>query len=229
MPHTFPHVPLHASPDFKGRTKTLFGDVMEELDWSVGEVLKAVKDNGIEKKTLVIFTSDNGAHQGSAGELRGKKATMYEGGFRVPMIARWPGRIPADAVTDEIAATVDMLPTLALLCGGKAPADRPIDGRDIRPLLFGEKGAKTPHEHYLFPHLNGALRSGNWKFYPWPEGAGKKDPLDLKKGVQLYDLSKDIREARNLAKEQPEVVERLSAVYVKMTEDLKKNRVPVGQ
>jgi arylsulfatase A len=229
LPHTFPHVPLHVSPAFKGRTKSLFGDVMEELDWSVGEVLKAVKDNNLDEKTLVIFTSDNGAHQGSALPLRGKKATNYEGGYRVPMIARWPGKIPADAVTDEVAATVDMLPTLALLAGGAAPADRPIDGKDIRPLLFGAKDAKSPHEYYLFPHLKGALRAGNWKFYPWAEGADKKknktDPP--KKGVQLYDLAKDIGETKNVAADHPQVVERLAAQYQKMTDDLKTRKLPV--
>ena len=226
LPHTFPHVPLHVSPDFKGKTKTLFGDVMEELDWSVGEVLKAVKDNGLDEKTLVIFTSDNGAHQGSALPLRGKKATMYEGGFRVPMIARWPGKVPANAVTDELAATVDMLPTLAKIAGGAAPDDRPIDGKDIRSLLF-EKDAKTPHEYYLFPHLNGALRAGNWKFYPWPTGAGKKDKIDPKKGTQLYDLTKDISESKNVAAEHPQLMERLFAQYQKMTEDVQKRKLPV--
>lgn len=227
MPHTMPHVPLFASKDFKGRTKSTFGDVMEELDWSVGEVLKTVKDQGLDEKTLVLFTSDNGAHQGSAGVLRGKKATMYEGGFRVPCIARWPGKVPAGAVNDEVAATVDLLPTFAKLAGGAAPDDRPIDGKDIRPLLFGAKDAKSPHEHYLFPHQNGAMRSGPWKFYPWPEGAGKKkDKTDPpKKGVQLYDLSKDISETKNLAMEQPEVVQRLSAVYQKMTEDLQRGKL----
>jgi arylsulfatase A len=226
MPHAMPHVPLYVSEKFKGRTPTLFGDVMEELDWSVGEVIKAVKDAGIEKNTLILFTSDNGAHQGSALPLRGKKATMYEGGFRVPCIARWPGKVPADAVNDEVAATVDMLPTFAKLGGGKAPDDRPIDGKDIRPLLFGEPNAKSPHEHYLFPHLNGALRSGKWKYYPWPEGAGKKDKADPKKGVQLYDLSADISEKKNLALEHPEVVQRLSAVYQTMTADLAKDKLP---
>ncbi|MSQ96465.1 MAG: arylsulfatase [Gemmataceae bacterium] len=228
LPHAMPHVPLHVSVDFKGRTKTQFGDVMEELDWSVGEILKAVKDAGIDNKTLIIFTSDNGAHQGSAGPLRGKKATMYEGGFRVPCIVRWPGKVPAGTVNDEVAATVDMLPTFAKLAGGKAPDDRPIDGKDIRPLFFGEKDAKSPHEYYLFPHLNGALRAGPWKFYPWPEGAGKKkDKTDPpKKGVQLYDLSKDIGETKNLAAEHPQVVERLQAVYQRMTEDLKKGKLP---
>ena len=227
LPHTFPHVPLHVSKDFKGRTKTLFGDVMEELDWSVGEVLKTVKDQGLDQKTLVIFTSDNGAHQGSAGVLRGKKATNYEGGYRVPMIARWPGKIPAGVVNDEVTATVDMLPTFAKLAGSAAPDDRPIDGKDIRPLLFGDKGAKSPHDYYLFPHLQGALRAGPWKFYPWPEGGDKKKNKDdpPKKGVQLYDLAKDIGETKNVALENAEVVQRLSAVYQKMTEDLKKGKL----
>jgi arylsulfatase A len=231
LPHTMPHVPLYVSADFKGRTPTLFGDVMEELDWSVGEILKTVKDAGIEKNTLVLFTSDNGAHQGSAAPLRGKKATMYEGGFRVPCIARWPGKIPAGVETDEIAATVDLLPTFAKLAGSAAPDDRPIDGKDVRPLLFGEKNAKTPHEHYLFPHNQGALRSGNWKFYPWAEGADKKkkDKADPpKKGVQLYDLAKDLGETKNLALDHPEIVQRLTAVYQKMTEDLKKGKLSVA-
>ena len=232
LAHAMPHVPLAVSPDFKGRTKTLFGDVMEELDWSVGEILKAVKDAGIDEKTLIIFTSDNGAHQGSAGPLRGKKATMYEGGFRVPFIARWPGKIPAGGVRDDVAATIDMLPTFAKLAGGKAPDDRPIDGKDIRPLLFGEAGAKTPHEFYFLAHLNGAVRSGSWKFYPWPEGFGKKDkdkkPLPTKgPKVQLYDLAKDLGETTNVAEQHPEVVMRLSAAFERFTDDLKKNKVPM--
>jgi arylsulfatase A len=232
MPHTMPHVPLAASPAFKGRTKSLFGDVMEELDWSVGEILKGVKDAGIEKKTLVLFTSDNGAHQGSAGPLRGKKATMYEGGFRVPCIARWPGKVPAGASTAEVAATVDMLPTLARIAGGKPPADRPIDGKDIRPLLFGEANAKSPHDFYLFPHGLGAVRSGPWKFYPWPEGQDKKDKkkkADPGKGpkVQLYDLVKDLGETTNVAERHADVVERLSKAYVQMADDVKQNKLPM--
>jgi arylsulfatase A len=229
LPHTMPHVPLAASPPFKGRTKTLFGDVMEELDWSVGEVLKTVKDAGLDEKTLVIFTSDNGAHQGSAGALRGKKATMYEGGFRVPCIVRWPGKIPAGSVSDEITATVDILPTLARLAGGAPPEDRPIDGKDIRPILFGEKDAKTPHENYFFPHGKGAVRSGPWKFYPWPEGADKKDAKLPEKGpkVQLYDLSKDFGEKMNVADQQPEVVARLQTAYQNFMEDVKKNKLPM--
>jgi arylsulfatase A len=233
LPHAMPHVPLHVSPAFNGRTKTLFGDVMEELDDSVGTVLKTVKECGLDEKTLVIFTSDNGAHQGSAGPLRGKKATMYEGGFRVPFIARWSGKVPAGAASDEIAATVDMLPTLVRLAGGAPPTDRPIDGKDIRPLLLGEAGAKTPHHAYLFPHDKGALRNGNWKFYPWPEGAGaKKDakppPADAPK-VQLYDPAKDLGEKHNVAAEHPEIVVRLNDMYQRMIAKLQKNKLPVAK
>ncbi len=227
MPHTMPHVPLFASEKFKKRTGSVFGDVMEELDWSVGEVLKAVKDNGIDRKTLVIFTSDNGAHQGSAGPLRGKKATVYEGGYRVPFIARWPGKIDAGTSTDEMAATVDCLPTFAKLAGGNAPKDRPVDGKDIRSLLF-EKGAKTPHETYVLLHGNGAVRSGDWKFYPWPEGAAKAKKKVAAKSdkVQLYDLRKDLGETTNIADQHPEVVARLAKAYQHFAEDVKKDKLP---
>ena len=227
LPHTMPHVPLFVSPNFKGRTQTRFGDVMEELDDSVGAVLKALKDNGIDEKTLVLFTSDNGAHQGSSLPLRGRKATMYEGGFRVPCIARWPGKIAASGVTDEMAATVDLLPTFAKLAGGAAPDDRPIDGKDIGPLLLTPQ-AKTPHEYYLFPHANGALRGGNWKFYPWPEVVDKNEKADPKKGMQLYDLATDLSETKNVAAMHPEVTQRLFAVYQRMTDDLKKNKLAEG-
>lgn len=228
MPHTMPHVPLAASAAFKKRTPTTFGDVMVELDWSVGEVLKSVQAEGLDKKTLVVFTSDNGAHQGSAAPLRGKKATVYEGGFRVPCIARWPGKIAAGSTSDEVAATVDFLPTFAKLAGGAAPTDRPIDGKDLRPLLFGVKDAKSPHEFYVLLHGNGALRSGNWKFYPWPEGLDAKDKKKLVNGpkTQLYDLSKDIAETMNLADRHPEVVARLAAAYNQFAEDVKKNKLP---
>ncbi len=159
---------------------------------------------------------------------------MYEGGFRVPFIAHWPGHVPAGAVSDEITATVDMLPTLVRLAGGAPPDERPIDGKDIRPLLFGEAGAKTPHEYYLFPHDRGALRSGNWKFYPWPEGAGakKKDskaPTADSPKVQLYDLAKDLGEKHNVAAQHPNVVARLTAVYECMTVDLQKNKLPADK
>jgi arylsulfatase A len=229
LPHTMPHVPLFASKEFKGRTKTLFGDVMEEMDWSVGEILKSVKANGLDEKTLVIFTTDNGAHQGSSGPLRAKKASMYEGGFRVPFIARWPGKIPAGAECDEVAATIDMLPTFAKIAGGKVPMDRVIDGKDISELLFAKPGAKSPHEFYFLAHNNGAVRSGQWKFYPWPEGQGKKKadppPKDQPR-VQLDNLSKDLGEKTNVAAMHPDVVSRLAAAYQEHLVDIKKNKLP---
>jgi arylsulfatase A len=231
LPHTMPHGPMAVSPGFQGRTKSLFGDVIEEVDWSVGEVLKAVKENGLDEKTLVIFTTDNGTASGSSGPLRGKKATLYEGGVRVPCIMRWPGKIPAKSESAEIAATIDFLPTLAKIAGGEAPKDRAIDGKDIRPLMFNEAGAKTPHEHYILAHGAGAVRSGAWKFYPWPEGQmgkGKKEPPKEIKGpkVQLYDLANDLAESKNVAEQHPEVVARLTQAYQQFLEDLKKNNLP---
>jgi arylsulfatase A len=238
LPHTQPHLPLYASDAFKGRTKTLFGDVMEELDWSVGEILKTLAELKLDEKTLVIFTTDNGTRSGSSGPLRGQKASLYEGGYRVPCLMRWPKRIPAGSTCREITATIDVLPTLAAMTGGQLPSDRIIDGRDIRPLVFGEPGAKSPHEFYILGHGAGAVRGGNWKFYPWPEGgqgAGKKKgppatpPAAGRPNVQLYDLAKDLSESTNVAADHPDVVKRLSEAYQRHMEDLKTNRRPLGQ
>ena len=143
VPHTMPHVPLFVSDRFKGKTGGgLYGDVIAEIDWSVGQILEAVKRMGLDDNTLVIFTSDNGPwlsygnHGGSPGPFREGKGTAFEGGVRVPFVARWPGRIPAGAsVTDVPAMTIDLLPTLARLAGAAAPSERVIDGRDIWPLL----------------------------------------------------------------------------------------------
>lgn len=234
LPHAMPHLPMAASEKFKGRTKTLFGDVIEELDWSVGEILRTLKELGIDDNTLVIFTTDNGTRSGSSGPLRGQKATMYEGGFRVPCIMRWPGKIPEGRTCDEIAATMDVLPTLAAITGAKLPSDRIIDGKNILPLMRGDPDAKTPHEHYCLAHGQGAVRSGKWKFYPWPEGAqvkgkNKKDDGPVKgPAVQLYDLSVDIGETRNIAPQHPEVVERLGTIFREHLADLKKNARPAG-
>lgn len=223
LPHNMPHGPLAASKEFQGRTKSLFGDVLEEVDWSVGEVLKAVKENGLDDKTLILFTCDNGTAQGSSGPLRAKKASLYEGGVRVPMIARWPGKIAPGRVSHEIAATVDVLPTFAKIAGGQAPTDRIIDGKDIRPLLF-EKDAKTPHEAYFLAHGGGAVRSGQWKYYPWAEGMDKKEkksPNPDAPKVQLYDLDKDLGETINLAAKHPEIVARLQGAFEKFRSTIK--------
>lgn len=173
VPHVMPHVPIFASPDWKGKSSAgVYGDVVEELDSAVGEVLAALKRYDLEKNTLVLFLSDNGpflsygAHAGSAGPLREGKLTAFEGGVRTPCIARWPGRVPAKRVCTEPLMTIDLLPTLCKLAGADLPK-LPIDGKDIGPVLFGEPNAKCPHEAYLFysgTELH-AVRSGNWKLH----------------------------------------------------------------
>lgn len=236
LPHNMCHVPLFASEAFKGKSEAgLFGDVIEELDWSVGEVLKTLKETGIDERTLVIFTSDNGAATGSAKPLRGKKATMYEGGVREPTLMRWPGQIPAGSVCSEVAGTIDILPTLAQLAGASLP-ERKIDGQDIWSLMRGDKQAKSPHEHYVLLHGAGSVRSGKWKYYPWPEGAGggpnqkkKKAPAPTGHPVQLYDLSSDVGETKNVAADHPQVVQQLHAAYVALKEEIAASKRPIGQ
>jgi arylsulfatase A-like enzyme len=224
-----PHVPLFAGDRFRGKTQRgPFGDVIEEIDWSVGEILRTLQETGLDGRTLVIFTSDNGPwlsygdHAGSAGPLREGKGTCFEGGIREPMIARWPGRIPSGLVCREPAATIDLLPTIAGLAGAPMPP-RPIDGKDIRPLLFGQPGARSPHDALFFHYLNGqlqAMRSGRWKLlFPHTarsmvgQIAGKGGtPAKygrLAVGLELYDLESDIGETTNLASRRPEVVREL--------------------
>jgi arylsulfatase len=173
VPHVMPHVPIHASPEFKGNSSAgLYGDVIEELDWGVGEVLAALKRYDLEKNTVVVFASDNGpflsygTHAGSAGPLREGKLTTFEGGVREPGIVRWPGKVPAKRVCDTPVMTIDLLPTLCKICGAEQPK-LPIDGKDISPILFGEPGAKSPHDAYFFyagTELH-AVRSGKWKLH----------------------------------------------------------------
>jgi arylsulfatase A-like enzyme len=177
LAHAMPHVPIHPSAQFRGKSQGgLYGDVIEELDWSVGEVLAALKKHGLDENTLVIFTSDNGPflsygnHAGSAGPLRGGKLTAYEGGVRMPCVMRWPGHIPPGRDCDEICSTIDVVPTVRRLIGGKL-SDNVIDGKDIWPLMSGKEGAKSPHEAFYF--YNGtelhAIRSGDWKLhFPHP-------------------------------------------------------------
>lgn len=184
LAHVMPHVPIHAAAKYRGKSAGgAYGDVIEELDWSIGALMAALKANGLEENTLVIFTSDNGpflsygSHAGSAGPLRGGKLTAFEGGVRMPCIMRWTGRIPAGRDCHEIASTIDLLPTLTRLAGGKLP-EQVIDGKDIWPLMAGKEGARTPHEAFFF--YNGselhAVRSGPWKLHfphPYLEVAGE--------------------------------------------------------
>lgn len=233
LPHTMVHLPLAVSDAFKDRTGKLIWDAIEEVDWSVGEILKAVAELGIDEKTLVIFTSDNGAAVGSSLPLRAKKGSVYDGGIREPTVMRWPGKIPAGSVCSEVAATIDMLPTLAGLARVDLP-ERKIDGKDIWPLMKGEPNAKSPHEAHCLMHGPGCVRSGKWKFYPWQEGRGgrrgaasKPDPSAPP--VQLYDTLADIGETKNLATEFPEVVERLQAAYDAHVAEISANRRPTAE
>jgi arylsulfatase A len=241
LPHNMPHRPIAASEKFKGKTAYgLYGDVVEEIDWSAGQVLSTIKKLGLDNDTLVVFTSDNGPviweglkfgyRSGSAGPLRGNKNTTWEGGMREPCIMRWPGKIPSGAVCDELTSTMDMLPTLAKLAGTQAPTDRIIDGKDIWPLMSGKPGAKSPHKafYYYRDERLQAVRSGRWKLHVYrPEGGA---PL-------LYDLETDLGETTNVAGQHPDVVKRLQALAEEAREDLGdavfkrqgKNVRPVGR
>src|SRR6266566_1825290 len=228
--HNMPHVPLHVSDRFRGKSKRgLYGDVIMEIDWSVGQILAALKKNRLDERTLVVFTSDNGPwllygnHAGSALPLREGKTTTFDGGLREPCIMRWPGKIPAGTVCRELAATMDLLPTFVRLAGAEVPRDRIIDGRDIWPLMSGQPGAKSPHEAYFYywgKHLQ-AVRSGKWKLHlahnydhPNPPGHDGK-PGKYAKGeisLALFDLETDIGETKDLAPQHPEVGTRLQAL-----------------
>ncbi|MFQ6036961.1 MAG: sulfatase-like hydrolase/transferase [Sedimentisphaerales bacterium] len=225
LAHTMPHVPLHVSEKFKGRSRRgLYGDVIEEIDWSVGRILKTLKRLGIDEKTLVLFTSDNGPwlskgeNGGSALPLRAGKGTTYEGGMRVPCIVRWPGKIPAGAVCYELCATIDLLPTFAKLAGAKVPSDRVIDGKDIWPLMSGKPGAKSPHKAFYYYKGSSlqAVRCGRWK-------------LRRVKQPELYDLEVDISEKHNLACERLEIVKRLTDMMERFDRQLKANSRPAGR
>lgn len=240
VPHSMPHVPLFVSNKYKGKSKRgLYGDVIMEIDWSVGEILNTLKRLGLDDRTLVMFTSDNGPwlsygdHAGCALPLREGKGTMFDGGCREPCIMRWPGKIPAGSVCHEMAATIDILPTIAGLVGVKPPEDRIIDGKDIWPLMSGKPGAKSPHEAYYFywGRQLQAVRSGKWKLH-FPHRyrtlagrsggtGGKPVPYSQAKiGLALFDLENDVGETTNVAGRHPEVVERLKALAEKAREDL---------
>jgi arylsulfatase A-like enzyme len=239
LAHSMPHVPLHVSAKFRGKSGAgIYGDVIEEIDWSVGEIMETLRRSGLEERTLVIFTSDNGPwlsygdHAGSAGPLREGKGTSWEGGVRVPAIMRWPGRIPAGSVCPEPAMTIDVLPTIAALTGTKLPGHK-IDGRDISLLLRGEAGARSPHEAlfiYWGNHLQ-AVRSGRWKLhFPHdyttlagkPGGTGGK-PAPYQKGetgLALYDLHTDIGEKTSVSEQHREIVGRLEVLAEAARDDL---------
>jgi len=235
-----PHVPLFVSSRFKGKSEAgLYGDVIMEIDWAVGEILGALKKNGLDEKTLVIFSSDNGPwlsygnHGGSAGPLRAGKGTSFEGGHRAAFIARWPGKIPADTVCDTPAMTIDLLPTVARLIGAKLPGQK-IDGLDIWPLFSGEPAAKNPHAayfHYYKQNELQAIRSGDWKLVFAHDSRTMQGQVPGQDGIPgkyrnekiapaLYHLREDLAEAKNVAAANPEIVQRLEALAEQARADL---------
>lgn len=254
--HPMPHVPLFVSDKHKGVSEQgLYGDVITEIDWSVGQILEALKQHELEDDTLVIFTSDNGPwlsygnHGGSCRPLREGKGTTWEGGVREPCIMRWPGKIPAGSVCDEPVMTIDILPTVASLIGADLPKHK-IDGLDIWPLMAGEPGAKSPHEVLYFYYKQNdleALRSGKWKLifphtYRSLTGKPGRDGRSagysqVMSGLELYDLENDIGEEHDVAEQHPDVVKRLQALGEKARDDLGdrltkrkgKNRRPAGK
>lgn len=225
LPHTAVHFPLYPSKEFKGKSPNgLLGDWVEEVDWSVGQILDTLRTLKLDGKTLVIFTSDNGGsipHGSSNTPLRGTKGQTFEGGIRVPTLAWWPGMIPADSKTESITTMMDLLPTFAKLAGAKVPDDRKIDGVDIWTSLAGADDAKPARDHFFYfrGFTLDAVRSGPWKLHlALPDGApgAKKEP----KQAQLFHLIDDIGESKNVALEHPEIVQRLQALAQTMNGDL---------
>lgn len=222
LPHTYPHGPLVPNPKFKGKSKAgNYGDVIEELDWSTGKILDTLTELGLDENTIVIFSSDNGpvpqfAEQyDSSGKYKGSKYTSWEGGHRTPMIVRWPGKIPAGQVRDELTSTMDMLPTIVNIAGAPMPQEE-IDGKDIRPLLKGDKNAESPHDmlyYYNCDHLQAVLWK-EWKLHlprtkemcPWWQR--NKGITDLEKPM-LINITTDFKEETNVAEQHPEIVERM--------------------
>lgn len=203
-----------------------YGDCVEELDWSTGQVIRAAQKLGIDENTCVIFLSDNGTprgHGGSNGPLRGWGYHTWEGGMRVPCVMRWPGTIPAGETCSELATTMDLMPTLSRLAGTEEPQDRVIDGHDIRPIIMGEEGAESPYEAFFYYHMEQlqAVRSGKWKlFVPREDRKAFHSDQAAPDEALLFDLERDIGETTNVADQHPDVVERLMAYAEKAREEL---------
>jgi arylsulfatase A-like enzyme len=240
LAHSMVHVPLGASPKFKGKSGAgLFGDVMEEVDWSVGEVMKALKKNGIDDNTLVIFTSDNGPwltfgnHAGNSGGLREGKGTAWEGGVKVPCIMRWPGKIKPGTISGNLATNMDVLPTLASICKTKQP-DKKIDGVILTDIMMGKSNANPRTEFVYYYDRNNlkAIRTDKWKLvfpansqtYGKPATIGG-DGFPGKYGTDsvklaLYNLLNDPGEDRDVKDQYPDIVKQLTAIADKYRKEI---------
>ena len=239
LPYTMPHLPVRASEKFSGTSRAgLYGDVIETIDWSAGKILQTLKELGLDNNTLVLFTSDNGPwcnmpprmlhegiekwHAGTPGILRGAKGTTYEGGHRVPGIARWPGVIPAGQVTAEPANTMDLFTTILKVCGADVPDDRVIDGLDILPLLKGQAKSPMKEFYYMAGYRLQAVREGKWK-YRLTNPAGDKNKRAGKPLRELYDLDADPSEKYNVVDRHPDLAAKLDQKLKAMAKELKAN------
>jgi arylsulfatase len=240
LAHSMPHVPINASAAFKGKSKQgLYGDVMMEIDWSVGEVMKALQETGIDKNTLIIFTSDNGPwlnfgnHAGSTGGLREGKGGTFEGGMRVPCLMQWKGIIPAGSIYNGLSSTLDIFPTITELLNVKLP-DHQSDGQSMIPVIKGNLSATIRKEFYYYYGKNNleAVRLNNWKLilpHPGRTYENFKEGLDGFPGdtnekfmfpLALYDLRRDPGERYDVKEQFPEIVKSLEALAEKAREDL---------
>jgi len=229
LPHNLPHVPLFRSQEFEGKSaRGLYGDVIEEIDWSVGQVLQTLRDEGLAENTLVWFTSDNGPwlifddHGGSAGLLKDGKGCTWEGGMREPGIAWWPGKVPANRVSLELATTMDLLPTFVSLAGGKVAEDRVMDGYDISPILLGDGPNPRDAVYYYRGTRLMAVRHGPWKAHYETQGAYGTDARESKKHDPplLFNLDVDPSERLNVNDKHPEVLAQIAAIVAAHRENL---------
>ena len=235
LAHMHVHLPHYPAERFLRESENgPYGGAVAAIDWATDVLLHELKALGLDEETLVVFTSDNGSRMqgqgGSNGSLRGIKGSTWEGGMRVPMIARWPGKVPAGRVCDEIALSMDLCPTLAKIGGGSVPDDRIIDGKDIQPILYGREGAVCEHEAFFYYRKNAleAVRSGKWKLHIRREPPKEKGNLTVDTGdapqleelEELYDLQADIGETENVYHQHPDVVADLLAKAEACREDI---------
>jgi len=245
LAHSMPHIPIYASPKFEGKNEAgLYGDVIAEIDWSVGQVVKALKKAGVYKNTIIIFTSDNGPwikygkHGGSAGPLRDGKGSAFEGGQRVPCIISWPKHITAGSQSDKVVTALDILPTLMNIVGGDLPKEK-IDGNDVTELLTANPNAEGHKEPFFY--ISGkkikGVRQGDWKLmlphrYPKLVEPGKEGKKGITKGtnieLSLFNLKDDIGETTNLADKHPEIVTELKLLMDNFKEEIKENERACG-
>ncbi len=244
--HNMPHIPIYASPEFVGKSGLgLYGDVIGELDWSVGQIMQKLRDSGLEENTVVIFSSDNGPwlvmgdDAGSAGPLREGKQTTFEGGMRVPAIAYWKGKIPAGRVNTDLTTMMDWFPTLTKLGGGRrsgrsagaapVPTDRPLDGEDIWPVLAGTGKRRGQQLAYYSNGKLEAFRLGDYKLkLPYPGNAGTPGQKAVAAHpLLLFNLREDVGEQTNLAEQQPDKVTELQTAMAAFVQAL--GKVPPGK